>query len=103
ASDFNISLIGFSESEIDDLLKADGGGLTDPEEAPEPPADPVSKVGDVWLLGKHRLVCGDCPDPLMVDKALTGVKPHLMVTDPPYGVGFERGKFVGREKGAKGL
>jgi DNA modification methylase len=102
-SDFDISLIGFNESEIEDLLKEDGGGLTDPEEAPEPPADPVSQPGDVWLLGRHRLVCGDCTDALVVEKALNGVKPHLMVTDPPYGVGFERGKFVGREKAAKGL
>src|ERR1700730_18272151 len=102
ASDFDISLIGFSESEIDDLLKADGGGLTDPDEAPEPPVDPVSALGDVWLLGKHRLVCGDCTDAATVEKALNGVRPHLMVTDPPYGVGFERGKFVGREKAAKG-
>jgi hypothetical protein len=103
ASDFDISLIGFSESEIDDLLRADEGGLSDPEEASDPPTDPVSALGDVWLLGRHRLVCGDCTDPLVVDKALCGVKPHLMVTDPPYGVGFERGKFVGREKAAKGL
>jgi DNA modification methylase len=103
ASDFDISLIGFNESEIDDLLKADGGGLTDPEEAPSPPPNPVSALGDVWLLEKHRLVCGDCTDPLVDDKALGGVKPHLMVSDPPYGVGFERGKFVGREKAAKGL
>src|SRR5580704_3378146 len=90
ASDFDISLIGFSESEIDDLLKADAGGLSDPEEAPEPPADPVSVLGDVWLLlGKHRLVCGDCTDALVVAKALGGVKPHLMVTDPPYGVEYD--------------
>src|ERR1700720_2326912 len=73
-SDFDISLSGFSESEIDDLLKADGGGLTDPEEAPELPADPVSASGDVWLLGRHRLVCGDCTDPLVVENALNGAK-----------------------------
>jgi hypothetical protein len=55
ASDFDVSLIGFSESEIDDLLKADGGGLTDPDEAPEPSAEPVSKVGDVWPdVAGHR-------------------------------------------------
>jgi DNA modification methylase len=89
ASDFDISLIGFDESEIDELLKADDAGLSDPEEAPEPPAEPVSLLGDVWLLGKHRLVCGDCTDPLVVDKALGGVKPHLMVTDPPYGVEYD--------------
>src|ERR1700730_4046729 len=87
ASDFDISLIGFSESEIDDLLKADGG--TDPDEAPDLPADPVIALGEVWLLGRHRLVGGDCTDPLVVDKALNGVKPHLMVTDPPYGVEYD--------------
>jgi DNA modification methylase len=107
ASDFDISLIGFNESEIDDLLKADGGGLTDPEEAPEPPAEPVSALGDIWLLGNHRLVCGDCTDPLVVEKALAGVKPHLMVTDPPYGVNYDaswRNDAVqaGRSKGEAG-
>ena len=89
ASDFDISLSGFSESEIEDLLKSDGGGLTDPDEAPEPPAIPVSDLGDVWLLGRHRLVCGDCTDAAIVDKALGGVKPHLMATDPPYGVSYD--------------
>jgi DNA modification methylase len=89
ASDLDVSLIGFNESEIDDLLRADGGGLTDPEEAPDAPADPVSAPGDVWLLGRHRLVCGDCTDPAVVDKALGGVKPHLMVTDPPYGIEYD--------------
>jgi DNA modification methylase len=89
ASDFDISLIGFSESEIEDLLRADDAGLTDPEEAPEPPADPVSELGDVWLLGQHRLVCGDCTDAGVVGTALAAVKPHLMVTDPPYGVRYD--------------
>jgi hypothetical protein len=101
AFDFDLGLIGFSADEIAGLT-FDRSGLTDPDEAPEAPAVPVSKPGDVWLLGRHRLVCGDCTDPLVVDKALAGVKPHLMVSDPPYGVGFERGKFVGREKAAKG-
>jgi hypothetical protein len=102
AFDFDLGLIGFSADEIAGLT-FDRSGLTDPEEAPEAPAVPVIEPGDVWLLGRHRLVCGDCTDPLVVDKALAGVKPHLMVTDPPYGVGFERGKFVGRGKAAKGL
>ena len=72
-----------------DLDLIDRGGLTDPDEAPEPPAIPVSELGDVWLLGRHRLVCGDCTDPLVVEKALNGAKPHLMVTDPPYGVEYD--------------
>jgi ParB-like chromosome segregation protein Spo0J len=88
ASDFDVSLIWFNESEIEALLKNEGG-LTDPDEVPEPPAIPVSEPGDVWLLGKHRLACGDCTDAAVVDKALSGVKPHLMVTDPPYGVNYD--------------
>jgi DNA modification methylase len=101
ASDFDVSLIGFSESEIDDLLKADRGGLTDPDEALELPADPVSELGDVWLLGRHRLVCGDCTDPLVVGNAMNGVKPHLMVTDPPYGIEYDAA-WRGRHRTANG-
>jgi DNA modification methylase len=62
-----------------------------PDEAPEPQAEAVSVLGDVWLLGRHRLVCGDCTDAATVAKALNGVAPHLMVTDPPYGVEYDAG------------
>jgi hypothetical protein len=58
-------------------------GLTDPDEKPDAPSDPVSRLGDVWLLGKHRLLCGDSTNADDVAKALNGAKPHLMVTDPP--------------------
>ena len=63
--------------------------MTDPDDAPEEPATPVSQTGDVWLLGSHRLVCGDCTNADDVARALRGVKPHLMVTDPPYGVDYD--------------
>ncbi len=53
------------------------------------PARPVSRPGDVWILGRHRIVCGDCTDPATVERALAGVRPHLMVTDPPYGVEYD--------------
>jgi DNA modification methylase len=88
AFDFDLGLIGFSADEIAGLT-FDRSGLTDPDEAPEAPAIPVSELGDVWLLGRHRLVCGDCTDPLVVDKALNGVKPHLLISDPPYGVDYD--------------
>jgi DNA modification methylase len=91
ASDsFDLSLVGFDEQEIAKLL-GDGGtpGLTDPDATPEPPAQPIARPGDVWLLGRHRLVCGDSTDADTVAKALGGVKPHLMVTDPPYGVKYD--------------
>src|SRR5690606_2493462 len=64
-------------------------GLTDPDEVPETPKDAASRAGDVWIMGKHRLICGDSTDPEVVDLALAGVKPNLMVTDPPYGVNYD--------------
>lgn len=83
-------LTGFSEEDLLAMLKpAEIEGLTDEDAAPEPPADPVSRLGDVWLLGRHRLVCGDCTDADAVAKALNGIEPHLMVTDPPYGVEYD--------------
>lgn len=87
---FDVGLLGLDASMLDGLLApAETEGLTDPDEAPEAPTDPVSKLGDVWMLGRHRLVCGDCTDLGVVEKALNGVKPHLMVTDPPYGVEYD--------------
>ena len=85
---FNLGLTGFSVGEIGDLLDRTEG-LTDPDDTPEAPVDPVTQTGDVWLLGKHRLVCGDATNADDVAKALNGSAPHLMVTDPPYGVEYD--------------
>lgn len=90
AMDFNLDLLGFDPKVLEGLLAPAGTeGLTDPDEAPEPPADPVSRVGDVWLLGRHRILCGDSTVASDVERVLAGVKPHLMVTDPPYGVEYD--------------
>lgn len=86
--DFDMPLIGFSDDELSKYLAETTEGLTDPDETPEPPVNPVTVTGDVWLLGKHRLVCGDSTNADDVGKALNGVEPHLMVTDPPYGVEY---------------
>jgi DNA modification methylase len=86
---FDLSLLGFNEVELSTLLADKTEGLTDPDDTPDAPADPVSVLGDVWLLGKHRIVCGDSTDADAVEKALNGVTPHLMVTDPPYGVKYD--------------
>src|SRR4051812_33763506 len=86
---FDIGLLGFTDSEIAALGAEDKIGLTDPDDVPEVPAEPVSLTGDVWLLGKHRLVCGDSTNAPDVKSALGSVKPHLMVTDPPYGVDYD--------------
>lgn len=89
AMDFDTLLTGFSDEEMLGLNTGSAEGLTDEDEVSEPPVDPVTRLGDVWVLGKHRIVCGDCTDPLVVEKALNGVAPHLMVTDPPYGVEYD--------------
>jgi DNA modification methylase len=86
---FDLSLTGFGDDELAGLLNSGNPGLTDPDDVPEVPAEPVSRLGDVWLLGRHRLVCGDSTNPRDVAPALNGVKPHLMVTDPPYGVSYD--------------
>jgi DNA modification methylase len=86
---FDLGLTGFGLDEIGELLADNGAGLTDPDQVPEVPAEPVSRAGDVWLLGRHRLACGDSTDAATVERLLAGVKPHLMVTDPPYGVEYD--------------
>lgn len=86
--DFDLVLLGFSDDELAAMLAEKTEGLTDPDDIPDVPAEPVSVLGDVWLLGKHRIVCGDSTDADCVAKCLNGVTPHLMVTDPPYGVEY---------------
>lgn len=83
--------LGFNDEELAALFANKTEGLTDPDEVPEPPVNPVTVLGDVWLLGKHRIVCGDSTKADDVAKALNGVEPHLMVTDPPYGVEYSAG------------
>ncbi len=87
----DLGLVGFDEGELAALLggTAPGEGLTDPDDVPSAPVVPVSVLGDVWILGSHRLICGDSTDLNAVEKVLNGVKPHLMVTDPPYGVNYD--------------
>lgn len=67
-------------------------GLTDPDEVPEPPADPVSKLGDVWILGNHRLMCGDSTSIDAIEKLMGGQKADLCFTDPPYGMSYGGGR-----------
>ena len=86
---FDLALTGFEPGEIAAFLLDPTEGLTDPDAVPEVPANPVSRPGDVWLLGRHRLVCGDATDPAVVARTLASVRPHLMVTDPPYGVQYD--------------
>jgi DNA modification methylase len=86
---FDLSLTGFGEIELGTLLADKTEGLTDPDDAPAVPEHPVTQPGDLWLLGRHRLLCGDSTSAADVERLLAGVAPHLMVTDPPYGVNYD--------------
>ncbi|WP_099863760.1 site-specific DNA-methyltransferase [Pararhizobium haloflavum] len=89
-AEFDLGLTGFDTKSLDRLLKFGGNaGEADPEETPEAPEAPVSLPGDIWLLGNHRIICGDSTDAETVAALLGGEKPHLMVTDPPYGVEYD--------------
>ena len=80
--------LGFTGRELDELLRQNGADPRE-DEVPPVPDVPVSRPGDVWLLGPHRLICGDATDAAVVARVLNGVTPHLMVTDPPYGVSYD--------------
>jgi DNA modification methylase len=86
---FDLTLTGFGEIELGSLLADKTEGLTDPDDAPAVPEHPVSQTGDLWLLGRHRLLCGDSTVATDVERVLGGVEPHLMVTDPPYGIEYD--------------
>ena len=88
--DFDLSLTGFDDSEIDALFPTEiAQGLTDEDAVPEVPEQPVTVEGDVWLLGRHRLMCGDSTSIDAVDKLMDGRKANMLHTDPPYGVDYE--------------
>jgi DNA modification methylase len=87
---FNLDLVGFQPDRLEDILAGLGSsGLTDPDSVPEIPEQPVTRLGDIWLLGDHRIGCGDSTSAADVAPVLAGSGPHLMVTDPPYGVSYD--------------
>lgn len=91
AGDFG-ELMGFSEEELAAMLQEATqleDGLTDEDAVPELAAEPVTKPGDVWLLGKHRLMCGDSASTESIDRLLEGQQINAIVTDPPYGIGID--------------
>lgn len=105
--DFGIEefdLVGFSAEDLADILPDalidTTGGLTDPDDVPEVPETPITRPGDVWVLGPHRLLCGDSTVATDVQKVLGDVKADLCFCDPPYNVDYAGG--VGAEKAGKG-
>src|SRR5438477_3895034 len=89
-ADFDLSSIGFELNELETILAGLGSsGLTDPDSVPEIPDQPVTRPGDGWLLGNHRVGCGNSTSAADVAPVLAGSQPHLMITDPPYGVEYD--------------
>jgi DNA modification methylase len=89
-AEFNLDLMGFGDEELERLLNGDGDntGLTEDDAVPELPAEPVSKTGDVWVLGQHRLLCGDSTVLSDVERLMNGQLADMAFTDPPYNVDY---------------
>lgn len=89
--DLDLSMIGFTDEELASILDQEtdaGDGAAEGEAAPEPPANPVTRPGDLFLLGAHRLICGDSTSPGCWERLLEGSRAQVCLTDPPYGVGL---------------
>ena len=102
-AEFDLGLTGFSEDELNALMSSledDGGPQEGEDDVPDTPEDPTSRPGDLWVLGKHRLLCGDSTVVTDYEKVLGGVKADLCFCDPPYNVDYAGG--VGAEKAGKG-
>jgi DNA modification methylase len=92
--DFDLSLLGFDEDSLAKYLGTESAaGQCDADEVPDPPIEPVTAPGDLWLLGKHRLLCGDSTKSEDVQRLMDGESADLWLTDPPYGV-----SYVGKTK-----
>jgi hypothetical protein len=86
---FALELTGFSADELKNLLIEETTGLTDEDAVPEVPDDPVTQPGDVWVMGKHRLMCGDSTSIDAVEKLMDGKKADMVFTDPPYNIDYQ--------------
>lgn len=94
--DFDLSLTGFDDDELGAMLADDPTeGLTDEDAVPEAPEEPVTVEGDVWILGRHRLMCGDSTSIDAVENLMDGIDVDCVYTDPPYGISIVQGNKVG--------
>ena len=87
---FDLALTGFEFAEIDSLLTGEAPSF--PDDAPPLPEEPVTRPGDIWTMGEHRLLCGDATDAAVVRLALDGRLADMVFTDPPYNVAYRKGK-----------
>ena len=107
AADYDISHVGFSDGELDKILafvpegdgeEGGGGGSVPPVTIPEPPRNPASRTGDLWILGDHRLLCGDSTSAADVRRLMNGERAILFATDPPYLVDYDGSNHPTRNK-----
>jgi len=84
----DMGLVGFGEDELNKLLASETEGQTDPDDAPDPPAEPISRPGDIWICGEHRVLCGDATVLKDVETLLAGELVDMAFTDPPYNVNY---------------
>lgn len=96
--EFDVSLLGFDDKEINDILADPTEGLVDEDSTPDLVEDPITVEGDIWLLGNHRLMCGDSTSINAVDKLMDGNKADMVFTDPPYGVNYQSNMRTKSEK-----
>ena len=89
AKDFKLDLLGFNDEQLNNILFEEKQGLTDEDEVPETPEEPISKIGDIWILGNHRVMCGNSIDYEDVHKLMNNKIADLVNTDPPYGVYYQ--------------
>ncbi len=87
----DLEITGFDDDELDHLMGKENDGLTDPDHAPEPPTEPITKPGDLWIIGNHRLLCGDATKIVDLERVLDGSLADLCFTDPPYNVDYAGG------------
>ena len=87
---FDLTLLGFDDKELNALLQPEiVEGLTDEDAVPDTPIEPKTKLGDIYILGNHRLMCGDSTSIDAVDKLLDGQRPDMVFTDPPYNIDYQ--------------
>lgn len=97
---FDLDILGFDDKELAVLLEPEQvEGLTDEDDVPPPPEEPKTKLGDIYQLGNHRLMCGDSTSIDAVDKLMDGQKADMVFTDPPYGVAYEGGHNKKKRQG----
>ena len=89
AKDFKLDLLGFNEDQLNDMLFEEKQGLTDEDEVPEAPEEPISKLGDIWKLGNHRVMCGDSTFIDNIDLVIKKEKIDMVFTDPPYNIDYQ--------------